>query len=206
VRLLGAAGREKIDLIQSSLRKNNLTSFGTFNIINFEDCLARVPLLSETDKSAKDMLIFYLKNTVDTESIKVTIRPSGTEPKIKMYFEIGTKPNSSKDLVQIKKEAETLLAELERAVMLTCYKLIGIDFPERGFLLFWQLPLDDKLKYFEIEPEIEKLKNIDGSGERQKNLLKLIAFLGANPVEKMDAAFKSKYGASVLEYLNLLEK
>jgi len=206
VRLLGAAGREKIDLIQSTLRKNRPENFGNFNIINFEDCLTRIPLLSETDRSAKDMLIFYLKNTADTESIKVTIRPSGTEPKIKMYFEIGTKPNPSKDLVQIKKETEDLLTKLERAVMLTCYKLISIDFPERGFLLFWQMPLDDKLKYFEIEPEIEKLKNVSDLRERQRDLLKLLAFLGANPIEKMDAAFKSKYKISVLEYLDLLEK
>ena len=41
----------------------------------------------------------------------------------------------------------------------------------KTFLLFWQLPATDKLKYFEIEPEILKLKvfdaMIDGSVDQR---------------------------------------
>ena len=84
-----------------------------------------------------------------------------------------------------------------------CYKLLGVDFPDRGFLLFWQLPLDDKLKYFEIEDEIANLKNISDKKNRRKKLDNLLSFLGANPVEKIDKAFQVKYQAGVLEYLDL---
>jgi phosphoglucomutase/phosphomannomutase len=87
--------------------------------------------------------------------------------------------------------------------MLACYKIIDVDFPERGFLLFWQLPLDDKLKYFTIEPEIEKLKIISDQKKRQAELFKLISFLGSNPLEKIDTAFKAKHTTSILEYLNI---
>jgi phosphoglucomutase len=45
-------------------------------------------------------------------------------------------------------------AEIEKEFITALYKVIGIDFPERGFLLFWQLPAQDKIKYFEIEDNI----------------------------------------------------
>ena len=96
------------------------------------------------------MLIFYLEAAKSTESVKVTVRPSGTEPKIKMYFEIRTSPVAPDGLEETKEGVESILRALEKAVMSHCYGSIGVDFPERGFLLFWQLPLDDKMRYFEI--------------------------------------------------------
>ena len=203
IRLLGASGQEKINKIQDSLRAKPPKSFGEFAVARVEDCLERKPIVSETDKFAKNVLIFHFKPTRGAESMKVTIRPSGTEPKIKLYFEIGAPPPSSASLADVKKETEKLLRDLEKSVMLTCYKIIGVDFPERGFLLFWQLPLNDKLTYFKIEPEIEKLKNISNKDAREKELSDLLSFLGSDPIEKIDGAFKAKYKVSVLEYLDL---
>jgi phosphoglucomutase/phosphomannomutase len=59
---------------------------------------------------------------------------------------------------------------MEKAFMQYCYRLLDIDFPDRGFLLFWQLPLVDKLKYFEIEDDIVNLKDISDTGERKAKL------------------------------------
>ena len=84
-----------------------------------------------------------------------------------------------------------------------CYKILDVDFPNRGFLLFWQLPLKDKMKYFEIEPEIEKLKKISNKKQRQQKLNKILLFLGSNPLEKINKAFKAKYKKIVQDYLNL---
>jgi len=78
-----------------------------------------------------------------------------------------------------------------------------VDFPDRGFLLLWQLPLDDKLKYSEIEDEITRLKRIADKSERKEKLFKHLRFLGANPIEKVDKAFKEKYKKGILEYLSL---
>ncbi len=78
-----------------------------------------------------------------------------------------------------------------------------VDFPDRGFLLFWQLPLDDKLKYFEIEDQIVKLKKTSDAQFRKNELDKLLLFLGANPIEKVDNAFKEKYNAGILQFLDL---
>jgi phosphoglucomutase/phosphomannomutase len=84
-----------------------------------------------------------------------------------------------------------------------CYEFLKVDFPDRGFLLFWQLPLDAKLKYFEIEDEIVNLKNIANPKTRKEKLNTLLAFLGANPIEKVDNAFKAKYKTGIREYLKL---
>jgi phosphoglucomutase/phosphomannomutase len=213
VRLLGASGKEKISRMQAALRSNPPMAFGNYKVKKLEDCWNRTPLVSETDRVSKDMLIFHLEPVAlsatvtplsGVESMRVTIRPSGTEPKIKMYFEIGAYPaGSSEKLEEVKKGIENIMLDLEKATMLACYKIIDIDFPERGFLLFWQLPLDDKMKYFKIELEIERLKDIKDKEKRRENFLQLISFLGSNPVEKIDQAFKAKYKVSVLEYLNI---
>jgi phosphoglucomutase/phosphomannomutase len=85
--------------------------------------------------------------------------------------------------------------------MAYCYDILGVDFPERGFLLFWQLPLDDKLKYFQIEDEIAALKNVANAADRRKRLDRQLAFLGANPVQKVDRAFAARFGSPMMTYL-----
>ena len=84
-----------------------------------------------------------------------------------------------------------------------CYQLLDVDFPDRGFLLFWQLPLVDKLKYFEIEEDIAALKNISDAADRKARLDKLLNFLGANPIQKVDKAFAEKFDMGIEEYLDL---
>jgi phosphoglucomutase/phosphomannomutase len=123
----------------------------------------------------------------------------------------------SEHAAELKKENKTLVDKLEEIYSrygychnyLTeiryCYNLIGVEFPDRGFLLFWQLPLNDKLKYFEIEDRIVDLKDIPDEKTRKDELDQLIGFLGASPIEKVDEAFKAKYQAGIREYLDFEE-
>lgn len=203
IRLPGAEGKSKIDQIQDSLRNSSPKKFGSFEVIKITDYQEEKPIVSETDRISKNILAFYFKPVPGTLSIKVTVRPSGTEPKTKIYFEIGSKPFELASIHKVKKDTEKVLLELEKAVMKYCYKLIGIDFPDRGFLLFWQLPLDIKLKYFDIEDQIAQLKDIQDSTERQYKLDNLLKFLGSNPTEKVDRAFQEKYQKPILNFLEL---
>lgn len=205
IRLLGARGMEQIGHIMDHLRNTTIDSFGNFTVKERFDRWQGEPQphLSKTDTSARNVIVYSLKNLADTSSIKVTVRPSGTEPKIKMYFEIVGKPCSIENLVDEKQKIIDIRLELEKTVMQYCYKLLDVNFPDRGFLLFWQLPLADKLKYFEIEEEIINLKNISDTKNRKKELDQLLLFLGANPVEKIDNAFREKFGVNVLDYLDL---
>jgi len=131
------------------------------------------------------------------------VRPSGTEPKIKMYFEVFGKPFKLENIDSEKESVINIRENLEKSVMRYCYQLLDVDFPDRGFLLFWQLPLNDKLKYFEIEEEITRLKSVSDKKERNEKLFKLLEFLGANPIQKIDRAFEAKYQEGILEYLGL---
>ena len=55
----------------------------------------------------------------------------------------------------------------------------------------------------EIEEEIINLKNISNTNSRKKELDQLLLFLGANPVEKIENAFREKFKSGVLEFLDL---
>ncbi len=205
IRLLGARGMEQISFIMDHLRNTEIESFDRFHVNKRVDRRQGhpQPYLSKTDRSARNMLIYYLEDLPETSGIKISVRPSGTEPKIKMYFEVVGKPCDPATLKDEKTKITDIRKKLEKIFMQYCYRLLGVDFPDRGFLLFWQLPLDDKLKYFEIEDEIATLKNTADIAARKNELEKLLSFLGANPVEKVDHAFREKYGAGVLAYLDL---
>jgi hypothetical protein len=205
IRLLGAKGMEQILLIMDHLRKNKINSIGDFVIKEKNDRWDGEPNphLSETDTLARNILIFEIKNIKKTDSIKITVRPSGTEPKIKMYFEIIGHPFDINEISEKKQDIINIRTDLEKSFMQYCYKILNIDFPDRGFLLFWQLPLNFKLKYFEIEDKISDLKNIDNKEVKKDKLNKLLKFLGANPVKKVDNAFCAKFGAKIDKYLDI---
>jgi hypothetical protein len=59
------------------------------------------------------------------------------------------------------------------------------------------------LHYFDIEEKIAGLKNVADRATRKEELYKLLQFLGANPIEKVNQAFKKKYEMGIAEYLQL---
>ncbi len=205
IRLLGAKGMEQITSIMDHLRQNDIAAFGRFRVSKKQDRWQGEPQphVSPTDTASRNVLIYHFDNDADTSSLKATVRPSGTEPKIKMYFEVFGKPFDLEKADEEKEKIVVIRKNLEKAFMQYCYKILGIDFPERGFLLFWQLPLSDKLKYFEIEDDLAKLKDVAERGKRKEQLDDLLAFLGADPVEKVDDAFKERYQVGILEFLGL---
>jgi phosphoglucomutase/phosphomannomutase len=205
IRLLGAKGMGQIQSIMDHLRQEKIAGFGDFVVERKIDRWEGPPQphLSRTDTSSRNVLIFHLTAPPDTRSLRVTVRPSGTEPKVKMYIEIMGLPCETAQLAAARKQIEAVCDKLEKQFMQFCYGILGVDFPERGFLLFWQLPLDTKMKYFEIEEEIAALKTVGAPAARQRALDDLLQFLGTDPVQKIDPAFEDRYGKGVMEYLEL---
>jgi phosphoglucomutase/phosphomannomutase len=205
IRMLGAKGLEQRSMIMNHLRGRFPKAFGEFVVSRMIDRWKGDPQphLSETDTSSRNVLIFHIENLPETRSIQVTVRPSGTEPKIKMYFEVMGHPFD----VETEKRSKAVIVEirgrLEKAFMNYCYRILGIDFPERGYLLFWQLNLDQKLKYFAVEPQIAALKKVPDMEIRKQKLNSLLEFLGTDPVKKVDSAFKAAYGVGIKEYLEV---
>lgn len=205
IRLLGARGIGRIKKIMAHLRENEIPAVGDFEVAEKIDRWKGEPQphLSRTDTSSRNVLILKLKDLPHTRGIRITVRPSGTEPKFKIYIEVLGRPFERSAIQTAKAEIIDLQRQLERSFMTHCYGILGVDFPERGFLLFWQLPLDDKLKYFEVEERIAGLKEVADAAERQAKMEDMLAFLGANPVQKVDNAFAARYGSGMLAYLGI---
>lgn len=204
LRLPGAEGMENMAKIQAFLRYNKPVKIGNFEVSNIKDYWDGEPFSSETDRVSRNVLVLSLIPDSATHSIIATIRPSGTEPKTKIYFEIGRKPlGENSDIEKERLEVENILLELEKDIIKYLYKILDIDFPDRGFLLFWQLPVTEKMKYFEIEAQIVALKDVQDRVERERELSKLLEFLGADPIDKVDRAFKAEYHQNIKEFLNL---
>ncbi|WP_213183264.1 phospho-sugar mutase [Desulfosarcina cetonica] len=205
IRLLGAKGIGQINRIMQHLRETAIERIGRFVVTEKIDRWQGDPQphLSSTDTASRNVLILKLQPTPETRGIRVTVRPSGTEPKFKIYIEVLGRPFERAVGEAAKAGIIDIQQRLERDFMTYCYGILGVDFPERGFLLFWQLPLDDKMAYFAIENRLAGLTDIKDGVERKARMDDLLAFLGANPVQKVDAAFTARYGKGVLDYLGL---
>jgi len=203
IKLPGADGMEKIAKIQNNLREENIKSFSKFQIEKKIDRWDGEPHKSETDTASRNVLIFNIKPIDSMVAMRVTVRPSGTEPKIKMYFEVMGRPCTLEELADNQEKINAIRVGFEHEVMKYCYKVLGVDFPDRGFLLFWQMPLNDKMEYFKIEKEIVGLKNIPDKSTRKEKLYEMLECFGSNPIEKINNAFKAEYKKNLLDYLEL---
>jgi phosphoglucomutase len=103
----GKSGAEEIAAIMDNYRKNPPTSINGSEVIVINDYLTQV---SKRVKSAMEFPIDLPKSNVlqffMEDGSKVTMRPSGTEPKIKFYFGVKGKLESTTQFEQRKKELQ----------------------------------------------------------------------------------------------------
>lgn len=82
----GKKGEEKIEALMDHVRKNPPKTIGNATVVSFEDYLTHTHVFSETGHKepivlpSSNVLRFFL-----SDKTKIVIRPSGTEPKIKVY-------------------------------------------------------------------------------------------------------------------------
>ena len=106
IRLTGASGVEKIRKIMEYLRVQTPESFGSFEVISKKDYLDDKPYVSTTDESSKNVMSFILNAGDGIEQVKITVRPSGTEPKIKFYFGVVAPLANKSDFEKVDAELE----------------------------------------------------------------------------------------------------
>jgi phosphoglucomutase/phosphomannomutase len=203
IRLTGVQGMDQIAKIMQTLRTEPIESIDHFILQKKYDRWQGTPHLSPTDTASRNVIVLHMEPTDIVSSCRIIARPSGTEPKLKFYIEMIGTPCTMKTLEEQKQILIEQRTTLEHILMIYSYGILGIEFPKRGFLLFWQLPLNDKLHYFEIEDNIVELAKIEDKEERRTKLNELLTFLGANPIEKVNRAFQAKYQKGIIEYLNL---
>jgi hypothetical protein len=98
------------------------------------------PILSETDRAARNVLVFELAGEG-----RVIIRPSGTEPKNKTYIEAASPPLAAgADLVAIRAHVAAEAQALEEGFVHHCLGLIGVELPGFALKISGLVALDEK--------------------------------------------------------------
>ena len=195
----GIVGLERIRRIQEVLRASPPKAIAGLAVMRFVDNhVVGGPLVSSTDASNRNVLLFELEGE-GGEGIRLVVRPSGTEPKTKIYVEVPSRTSlsgvladaSAKDLARIgdaqldaiMAEADAEAARIGDAFIRFCLgpEVLGDAYPaipDAALKVSDLVPVDHKIRVaVEVLPELGRRA---GAGED-------VAALGA----WLDAALES---------------
>ena len=110
----GQQGEQEIKAMMEKFRTNPPESITGIQVVRSLDYLTLQEKNFETGKSSpldfpeSDVLQFYLK-----DGSKISVRPSGTEPKIKFYISVNTKLDSIEDFEKKNEELDKKIKSIE---------------------------------------------------------------------------------------------
>ncbi|HLA40691.1 MAG TPA: hypothetical protein VJ417_11875, partial [Candidatus Glassbacteria bacterium] len=116
--LKGQEGARQIAELMESFRKDRPAEVSGSSLAGYWDLLSnqRVNLAAggteETDLPESNVLMYFL-----ADGSKVSLRPSGTEPKIKFYFSVKSKVEAGGALADAKKAGDGRIAGLQEDFM-----------------------------------------------------------------------------------------
>ena len=156
----GSAGLQRIAAIQSSLRSRPPQQVDGRAIMSFDDLASPDswlgPIKSGTDAAARNVLAFGLD-----DGSRVIIRPSGTEPKNKIYVEVpGRTPTadlSPAELLAERRRCDEQAEALGRAFERLMLARVGIELPDHALALSGLVGLEHKQHFAgTFLPELER--------------------------------------------------
>jgi phosphoglucomutase len=133
----GIRGAARLERMIRSLREQPPQEFGGMPVLRWRDLLSPEygPILSETDRLSRNFLVFEL------EQAQVVVRPSGTEPKAKIYVDVeGAKLPGVMD----RPGAAAFVRRLAEKVLDDCIGRIGFSLSANAHMLPDYLDLDLK--------------------------------------------------------------
>ena len=154
----GAMGSAAISRVQQLLREDIPKEIGGRKVLQISDYWDESrygPFVSETDKSSRNLITYFLEG-----GVKATIRPSGTEPKNKVYVELAAKPlgkdASREEFESHRPQIDKEVKQFSNSFLQKMLALIDISLPEYAFELSDLLPLTSKIHFCEqFLPEFE---------------------------------------------------
>jgi phosphoglucomutase len=137
IMMRGIRGSELLAGMMSSLRENPPVKFGGMPVIRTRDLLsaAHGPILSETERLSRNFMVFEL------EAARIVVRPSGTEPKAKIYVDVE---GSKLPGVPTRKTAARFASSLAANVLADCIARVGFHLSDSAKLLPDYIDLDLK--------------------------------------------------------------
>ncbi len=139
--LLGADGAETIRSVMRSLRERPLESLGGEPVVIRHDFLVDGTdgPLTEGEKAARDVL------ELSSEHYRIVVRPSGTEAKLKYYFDYREGPLTSTATVARFAELEPLVRAHCSAVYADLARRAGYELSAAALELPDVMPVQDKV-------------------------------------------------------------
>ena len=194
----GAQGMTRIVAIQDAFRKDPPKEIGGIPVTRFVDHWDEAgifgPIKSETDRASRNVLVFRLEN-----GARVTLRPSGTEPKNKIYVEVKSDPAPGASDTEIEERMAGCMEEARKLgddLTLKGLAVIGKTLSDYGLRISGLVALDDKLDFAErFLPELEEkaervLANDLSIEEASQWVEKRLASYGKDPRGLVREAFK----------------
>jgi hypothetical protein len=150
--MTGAEGVTNIEKIQQTLRQQPPTKIAGYAVTqlidHWDETGVHGPFVSDTDRASRNMLVFHLEN-----GARVVIRPSGTEPKNKIYIEVPTPPvgpqASGATLARSKTQTDAVAQQIADDFSRHMLAIIGVHLPDYALRLSGLLPLDKRLDFVE---------------------------------------------------------
>jgi phosphoglucomutase/phosphomannomutase len=158
--MTGAEGIQRMRAIQQALREHPPQRIGRWAVSRWLDHRdergIHGPKLSETDWVARDILAFYLDN-----GARVIVRPSGTEPKNKIYIEVPRtalgEQASDTALANEKQEAQAIATEISDDFNRQMLATVGVELPTYALRISGLVSLENRLDFVQrFLPEFER--------------------------------------------------
>ena len=119
VRFNSGKPNEVIPKVMEDLRANPLTSVNHMKVLEVKDYLSQE---SETGLPSTDLIVINIE-----KNVRISIRPSGTEPMVKLYMEIVLPIAKREELPEASGRAKALLEELGVSLESRFKEILGLS-------------------------------------------------------------------------------
>lgn len=150
--MTGAEGTVQIQAIQQGLRQKPPTTVAgwavTQHVDHWDEAGRHGHFVSDTDKASRNVLVFRLDN-----GARVVVRPSGTEPKNKVYIEVPAPPvgrqAGREALARCKADTDAVAQRIADDFTRQMLTLIDVHLPDYALRVSGLVPLDKRLDFVE---------------------------------------------------------
>ena len=168
IAMAGAGGVSRRDRLMASLRDSpprSLAGYRVRDILDYWDQERFGPFVSESDKLPRNVIRMSMDDFV------VTVRPSGTEPKLKFYCQLAPRGLSSLRGMDLLTEVSSRAESLARLVYGELLARLDLELGPAGLLLPDIVDVDRKREFEQtIQPKLHAELARSGKGSLQELL------------------------------------